>query len=66
MAGRTMTVTHKGQSIFVLEGHDDRVVLKHKNYREPTDKKFPAACRQAVTWLLANAGEMQGNYDRVD
>jgi len=64
MAGRTMTITHKGQSILVLEGHTNECVLKFNDHREPTDKKFPAACRQAVTWLLDHAGEMQGTYSR--
>lgn len=64
MAGRTMTIKHKGLRVLVAEGHDDRVVLRCNGHDEPTEKKFPAACRQAVSWLLANAGEMRGDYNR--
>ena len=59
-----MTITHKGMTILVKERQDDTVVLQHTNHSEDTKKKFPAACREALSWLLANAGEMRGDYTR--
>ena len=64
MAGRTMSISHKGISIMVKEGYDNKCVLQHDKHTEETTKKFPAACREALTWLLANAGEMRGDYER--
>ena len=64
MAGRTMKISHKGMNILIKERNDNSVILAHKQYEEHTDKKFPQACRYALTWLLENAGEMRGNYDR--
>jgi hypothetical protein len=64
MAGRTMTITHKGMSILVKERQDNSCVLQFTDHMEDTTKKFPAACREALKWLLDNAGQMRGNYDR--
>jgi len=59
-----MNISHKGESILVREGHDDRCQLQFRNHSEDIDKKFPAACRHALKWLLDNAGEMKGDYTR--
>jgi len=64
MAGRTLNITHKGMSILVKERQDDSVVLQFADHMEDIDKKFGPACRYALTWLLDNAGEMRGNYER--
>ena len=61
---RTFTLQHKASTIIVKEGHDGKCVLQMDGYQEPTDKKFPAAVRQAVTHLLEHAGEMKGTYER--
>ncbi len=65
-AGRTMQITHRGVTIMVKEDHAGSCVLKFDDHRQPTDKKFPAACREALTWLLAHAGDMRGNYERSE
>ena len=64
MAGRTFTLSHRGMTILVKERQDDTVVLQYANHSEDTTKKFPAACREALKWLLDNAGQMRGNYER--
>ena len=64
MAGRTIRITHKGATILVREGHDNTVVLEFDGHSEATDKKFPAAARYALSWLLKHGGEMRGNYER--
>ena len=63
MAGRTMRIVHKGETIIVAEGQDNTVELRFTSHRQATDKKFPAACREALSWLLANAGGMRGTRD---
>jgi len=64
MAGRTFQLSHKGMTLLVKERQDDTVVLQFQNHSEDTDKKFPAAVRYGVKYLLENAGEMRGNYER--
>ena len=65
MAGRTMSITHKGMTILVKERQDDSVVLQFQDHQEDNDRKFPAACRYALSWLIDNAGDMRGNYERT-
>ena len=65
MAGRTMVLSHKGDRLTVAEGQDGTVEFRLRHHREtPKAKSFAPACKEAVTWLLANAGEMKGNYER--
>ncbi len=54
--GRTMRLIHKGMSVIVKEDHEGNCVLQFKEYQQPTDKGFPAATRQALTYLLKYAG----------
>ena len=62
--GRSMILSHRGQQITVVEGLDGTCELRFRDYRQGSEKTFPGACREAMTWLLTNAGEMQGNYER--
>jgi hypothetical protein len=64
MAGRTISVTHMGQTVIVKEGYNDKCVLQFRDHTEETEKKFPAAARYALKWMLEHAGEMRGNYER--
>jgi len=59
-----MSITHLGGTIIVKEGYDNKCVLQFRDHTEETDKKFPAACRQALTWLLTHGGEARGDYER--
>lgn len=65
MAGRTMTLHYRGTRMTVAEGQKGEVEYRVGNHREtPKAKSFDPACKEAVVWLLANAGEMKGNYER--
>jgi Ca2+-dependent lipid-binding protein len=64
MAGRTITITHLGRTVTVKEGYNNKCVLQFRDHTEETTKKFPAAARYALKWMLENAGEMRGNYER--
>jgi hypothetical protein len=66
MAGRTFTFTHKGETLIVAEGQDDRVEFRIGTSRRAPEKAkgFNAACKEAVVYMLANAGEMKGDYTR--
>ena len=65
MAGRTMTITHKGLTLIVAEGQDDTVEFRiGKRRQAPKAKSFGPACKEATVWMLANAGEMKGDYTR--
>ena len=65
MAGRTMNISHKGQRLTVCEGQKNEVEFRIGKHREtPKAKTFNAACKEAVVWMLANAGEMKGDYER--
>ncbi len=50
-----MVISHRGVTVQVKEGTEG-CVLQVSNHQERTDAKFPAACREAVTYLLKNAG----------
>ena len=65
MAGKTLTIMHKGMRLTVAEGQRDELEFRIGNNREtPKAKSFNAACKEAVVWMLANAGEMKGDYER--
>jgi Ca2+-dependent lipid-binding protein len=64
MAGRTISVTHMGQTVIVKEGYNDKCVLQFRDHTEETEKKFPAAARYALKGMLENAGDMRGDYTR--
>ena len=65
MAGQTMTLAHKGMRITVCEGQDDTVEFRVGNERvQPKAKTFAPACKEAVKFLLEQAGGMRGNYER--
>jgi hypothetical protein len=61
-----MTITHKGMSLIVCEGQDNTVEFRIGDHRQAPyrAKTFSPACKEAVAWMLANAGEMKGNYER--
>jgi hypothetical protein len=60
-----MTIKHKGECLIVAEGQDNRVEFRFGGHREtPKSKGFNAACKEAVTWMLKNAGGMKGDYER--
>ncbi len=50
-----MVISHRGITVQVKEGTEG-CVLQISNHQEQTDAKFPAACREAVKYLLENAG----------
>ncbi len=64
--GRTMRLIHKGRSVIVKEDHEGNCVIEFEDHQQPSEKGFPAACREALTWLLKNAGAMRGDYTRKD
>lgn len=65
MAGRTLSIVHKGTTLIVAEGQDNRIEFRVGAHREtPKAKTFVPACKEALAWILANAGEMKGNYER--
>ncbi len=65
MSSRTMSLSHKGTKIQVREGHKGRIEFLTDGVRTTPDAKtFEAATNEARKWLLANAGQMKGNYDR--
>jgi len=65
MPGRTMTVTHKGETITVCEGQNDALEFRFATHRvTPEATTFPKACHEALTWLIHNAGGMKGTYRR--
>jgi len=64
MAGRTITITHLGQTVLVKEGYNGKCVLQFRDHIEETDKKFGPAARYALKWMLENAGQMRGDYTR--
>ena len=66
MAGRTMTIIHKGTKLTVCEGQDDKVEFRVGRHRQtPKAKTFNPACKEALAWMIANAGEMdEGVYER--
>ncbi len=66
IGGRTIQITHRGSSIMVKENHNGTCVLEFEDRQQPTDNKFPAAAREALTWLLKYAGEPKGDYARKD
>ncbi len=59
-----MTIGHRGMRALVKENHEGVCVIEVGPHRMETGKKFPASCREALTYLLENAGEMRGTYDR--
>jgi len=65
MAGRTMTLIYRGDRITVCEGGDGDLELRMGKHREtPKAKSFEAATNEARKWLLSNAGDMKGDYER--
>ncbi len=64
MASRVMSLTHRGTTVMVREGFDGRCVLEMEVHTQSSDKKFPAACREAMTYLLKHGGDMKGSYQR--
>ena len=65
MAGRTMTIIHKGDRLTVCEGQGGELEFRMGRHRQtPVAKSFNPACKEAVVYLLKNAGEMKGNYER--
>lgn len=64
MGSRVMSITHKGSTAVVKESFDNKCVIEFNKHRQITDKKFPAACREALTYLLKHGGEMRGDYSR--
>ncbi len=64
--GRTMRLVHKGVSVIVKENHEGTCVLESDGHQQPTDKKFPQACRTAVTYLLKNAGKIDESVYKRD
>jgi len=64
MAGRTLRINHKGTSALVKEGHDNKCIIEYDGQAVETEKKFPAACREALTRILETGGRMKGNYNR--
>jgi hypothetical protein len=69
MAGRTFTFIHKGDKLLVCEGQDNTVEFRIGKHRQTPSEtrskdKFVAACKEAVVYMLANAGGMKGNYER--
>lgn len=60
-----MILTYKAQKIIVREGMDGRLEFNFGSHRvTPEAKTFEAATNEARKWLLANAGEMRGSYER--
>ncbi len=60
-----MVLSFRGTTIQVKEGVDGRCSLVVSEYRQDTDKKFPGACREAVKYLLDNAGKIDESvYER--
>lgn len=65
MAGRTISITHRGWTAIVKEGHDNTCVIDYgEGQVTETSKKFPAAAREALSVMLKEAGEMRGKYER--
>jgi hypothetical protein len=65
MAGRVMSLTHRGTTVVVKERQDDTCISDSDAVTGlVADKKFPAACRAAMKWLLEHGGDMRGDYSR--
>ena len=63
--GRTFTLIHKGDRLIVAEGMDGTVEFRLGRHRvTPKAKSFNAAVKEAAKYLLDNAGEMKGEYQR--
>ncbi len=64
-SGRTFKLSYRGTSIMVRETISGDIELKVGEHRQVAESKtFEAATNEARKWLLANAGEMKGNYER--
>ena len=64
-AGQTLTIIYRGDRLLVAEGMDGTIEFRIDKHRiTPKAKSFNAACKEAMVWILANAGEMKGSYER--
>ena len=66
MASRTMKLTHRGTTILVRESFDNHLEFVIGDLRTtPVAKTFEAATNEARKWLLDNAGDMRGTYNKL-
>ena len=60
-----MTIIHKGSRLLVAEGMDGTIEFRIGKHRvTPKAKSFNPACKEGLTWLLDNSGDMKGDYRR--
>jgi hypothetical protein len=65
MAGRTMTIIHKGDRLVIAEGQAGEVEFRMGKHRAfPKAKSFNAACKEGVAYMLKSSGDMKGDYER--
>ncbi len=63
---RTFKLSYRGTSVMVREGFDGRIELHIGEHRQEAESKtFEAATNEARKWLLDNAGDMIGTYDKL-
>lgn len=65
-AGNTFTLTYRGQRLLVCEGQKGALEFRMGKHREvPKAKTFNAAVKEAVKWMLENAGKIdESRYER--
>jgi hypothetical protein len=65
MAGRTLTIIHKGDRLTICEGQDNELEFRLGKHRmAPKAKSFDQACREGLKYMLSNSGGMKGDYER--
>jgi hypothetical protein len=66
--GRTVHIVHKGERVLIAEGQDGTIEFRFGPNGDarvrPNATTYRKACHEALTWMLDNAGEMKGNYER--
>ena len=65
-AGQTLTIIYRGDRILVAEGMDGKIEFRIGRHREtPKAKTFGPACKEALSYMLTQAGEMdESRYER--
>ena len=62
-----MTIIYRGSRLLVAEGQDGAIEFRIGKHRvTPKAKTFKPACKEGMQYMLDNAGDMKGNYERSE
>ncbi len=65
VGGRTISITHRGTTVIVKEGHDGTCAMQTGRHQEVSDKPFPQTARAALKWIMDGAGKIdESAYER--